>query len=164
MSNRSTKASSSKSLKETKAPENQNSNTAGLNQHFLIALNLKSEKKLEEALVECEKAIKIRNEPIYIMEQADLLSMLGRHKEALEACDRAIAMDRNNPEYHLKKGCYHKTLNQNIDALKEFNEAIKLDPEFWRAYWLKSKLIFEINEVDKAIEEIDKAIKYAVNS
>lgn len=65
---------------------------------------------------------------------------------------------------------YYKQVNKYIDngeyskALKEFNEEIRINPNYARAYYDRGDVYYDKGEYDKAIEDYNKAIKIDPNS
>ena len=59
--------------------------------------------------------------------------LAGRMNEAMDALEKAIALDLNNPEYHATLGIAH-SMNNNLNLAKlSFQEAVRLKPSNLRA-------------------------------
>ena len=52
----------------------------------------------------------------------------GQTKSALDALEKAIALDLNNPEYHVTLGIAHSMNNSLTLAKLSFQEAVRLKP------------------------------------
>lgn len=57
------------------------------------------------------------------------LNNLGRYKEALKWFMKIDEAERNNPLWHFRVGYAHYYLDQNEEAVKEFEIAHQMDPE-----------------------------------
>ncbi|RCX17723.1 tetratricopeptide repeat protein [Fontibacillus phaseoli] len=57
------------------------------------------------------------------------LNNLGRHKDALKWFMKIDEEGRNNPLWHFRVGYAHYYLDQNEEAVKEFEIAHQMDPE-----------------------------------
>ena len=87
---------------------------------------------------------------------------------ALEKCNKAVEMIPEQKEGYLCKGLmigfYKKPYHQK-EGLKEFTKAIKIDPEYWEAYYYRGVLGFSMERrsgsfIDgRACKDIKKAYK-----
>lgn len=57
------------------------------------------------------------------------LNNLGRYKDALKWFNKIDEEGRNNPLWHFRVGYAHYYLDQNEEAVKEFEIAHQMDPE-----------------------------------
>ena len=68
------------------------------------------------------------NDPDNWMGLAAVYSRQNRTQDALQALDRATALDPKRADLHLARGRVLRALNQNPEAKAEFKEALTLDP------------------------------------
>jgi tetratricopeptide (TPR) repeat protein len=105
--------------------------------------------------------------PIYLMELADLYSMTNRPDEALRMYKRISEIEPQNPACFLNIGVISTKLNRFDDAEKALREVIKLTPEDSIGYrelallYLGTKKSFQ--EARKLAEEAVKLEKTAAN-
>ncbi|KAI3497160.1 hypothetical protein L1887_39568 [Cichorium endivia] len=78
----------------------------------------------------------------------------GNFKEALSYYDRAIAISPENPSYHCYRGAALMILKRLIEAVKEFEEAIKLDSGYMRAHRRLGTLLISLGQVENARKHI----------
>ncbi|HVZ17841.1 MAG TPA: tetratricopeptide repeat protein, partial [Terriglobales bacterium] len=92
-------------------------------------------------------------DPIPLMNRGDLYL---RHKpqpifkEAIADFDRAITLKGDDPSFHRRRA--HACLAANLleDALKSFDRAIELDPEFQQTYVERAELYARLGDAAKA--------------
>lgn len=93
---------------------------------------------------------------------ATLHDLLGNAPEALEAYNMAIRYDPAYPEAYADRGYFHQNvLNDNDSALRDFNEAIRLNAEFAFAYRQRAIVYAATSEFERALQDIDTAIDLA---
>jgi tetratricopeptide (TPR) repeat protein len=94
---------------------------------------------------------------------ADALDGRGSNEEALAACDRAIELDRKNPEAWWKRARSYHNLDQYAKAIDDSNQAIELNPKFTAA-WIQGGLEYcVLGHYDKALAYTNKAIELDPN-
>ena len=72
--------------------------------------------------------------------QANVLSQLGRHEEAMEIYQTLTEMDNIPPRIHVSLAHAHKTVGQHDEAVTAYRKAIELDPSLGEAYWSLANL------------------------
>lgn len=78
----------------------------------------------------------------------------------LEACDRAIEIDPNNPTLWLNRGVVlHETLGQTQEAVASLNQAIALDPDYSLALYNRCVGFLALDRFQDAIDSCGQAIE-----
>ncbi|MDD4750105.1 MAG: tetratricopeptide repeat protein [Methanosarcinaceae archaeon] len=135
-------------------------------------------RKYEEALEAFNKAIEFEPEDAFAWcNKGIVLQKLRKYEEALEAFKKAIEI---NPEYikelHRKGISLNIKIKPNIEvllnkgdslynrgmygeALKAYEEAIKIKPKYFSAWYNKGIILLKLNKYDKALKAFDKAIE-----
>ncbi len=68
-------------------------------------------------------------------------------------------MIKKDAEYYFNQGNLKASLKQYEEAIEDFDEAIKLDPEYADAYNNRGNLKASLKQYEEAIEDFNKAIK-----
>lgn len=85
---------------------------------------------------------------------AELLSLEGRHEEAIAQITRALELDAESAVVHHQAGQILRTARQYSKALAEYEKSRQLDPQFWPNY-------FSIYRVYRATGDYKKALEAA---
>ncbi|NEN80893.1 tetratricopeptide repeat protein [Paenibacillus elgii] len=94
------------------------------------------------------------------LKQGDLLIASDKFDEAMQAYDKAIALDPHCEEAFYGKGKVLSHYTSEADkAIEAFNKASELNPYYAEAYFEKGKIFSNTGKVDKAIQAYDKAIQ-----
>jgi len=116
---------------------------------------------LDEAKFLCENILKINPK------QLDVLQLLGTiyiHQkqwyEANNIFNIALEIDYTNPYLSNNRGNVLKELNLFVDALKNYDEAIKFKPDYSEAFFNRGVLLHELKRYKEALSNYDMAIKY----
>lgn len=83
----------------------------------------------------------------------------GRHKEALELVNRAIAAAPKNAQARYVRGLLYESLDRHADAVADFGRAIDLSPRAADAYDHRGSERLKLGEIDAAIADFDRAIE-----
>ncbi|XP_031266857.1 TPR repeat-containing thioredoxin TTL1 [Pistacia vera] len=70
--------------------------------------------------------------------------------EALSMYDRAIALAPGNAAYRSNRAAALTGLRRIWEAVKECEEAVRLDPNYWRAHQRLASLLIRLGQVEKA--------------
>jgi len=85
--------------------------------------------------------------------------LLGEQVAALESIDKAIAVTNYRPErFILKKGMLFEQIGLFEDALEEYKNARRLDPELFEAWWLEAKLSADLSKIDDSLQAVTKCL------
>lgn len=120
-----------------------------------------------EALEKISRAIELRpNEIIFHCNKASILNKLNRHAEALEWADKALAIDKTNPNARTIKSVILNQLalddadNQKYeDAIKKIDQAIELKSNEIGHYINKGSFLLSLDRVQEAAKCADKALE-----
>ncbi|MFA4955392.1 MAG: tetratricopeptide repeat protein [Candidatus Methanoperedens sp.] len=82
----------------------------------------------------------------------------GEYEKAIEAYNKAIAINPNDKEAWLFKGLAFGELDEYDKAIEAYNKAIDIDPNYAYAWNHKGTALTELGEYNKAIESFNKAI------
>ena len=85
-------------------------------------------------------------------------------KEAIELLNRAIAEDKANTDYLLKRGEAKYLSGKGILAIQDFNKVIQIDSENSMAYAFRSAIYVEMKDYKGAIEDCKKALDLNPNN
>ncbi|PIN16562.1 Thioredoxin [Handroanthus impetiginosus] len=78
----------------------------------------------------------------------------GHFAEALTLYEKAIALSSNNAAYHFNRAAALMGLKRLVEAVKECEEAIRLDPEYVRAHHRLGSLFLSLGQVENARKHI----------
>jgi protein O-GlcNAc transferase len=87
------------------------------------------------------------------------LLALQRPAEALECCDRALALKPQYPEALCNRGHAYCALNRPNDGLTSYDQAIRLAPSFYDAHAGRAKALLTLRRYAEAIASSDRAIE-----
>ena len=86
---------------------------------------------------------------------------LGQVEEALTDFERASTLQPNSPYVHYWLGLTKEYLGQ--EGLKDFDEAIRLKPDYFDAYFQRGLVLQVLQEYPSALDDFDKAIEINPN-
>ena len=111
---------------------------------------------------QCKRAIELNpNNADAHRSYAHLLSIVGRHSEALAEIERARALDAINPLNEAIEGQFLLFAGQQDKALDKLRRTVDILPEFWLAHLLISSIYIEKGMFEEAVSEADLAAKYS---
>lgn len=74
--------------------------------------------------------------------------------------EKALSLDNQLAEAHNLKGLYFVSKGNINEAMKQYDQAIKINPNLWEAYLNKGKIyLFDAEEIDQAIFNLSYAAK-----
>ncbi|MEO9028848.1 MAG: tetratricopeptide repeat protein [Ktedonobacteraceae bacterium] len=91
------------------------------------------------------------------LNEGNALYNLKRYEEALDAYNRAIALDPNFANAYNNKGAALNGLKRYEEALDAYNRAIALDPNFANAYHNKGIALRNLKRPEEARAAFEKA-------
>ena len=123
---------------------------------------------MEFALKMFMRAIEL--DPTYVRAYAgiaDCLSFLfmhaGRNDAYREDADRmsrrALELDIDSAEAHASRGVAYSLKKNYAEAESEFEQAIRLDPTLFEAYYFYARICFEQGKLEKTIQLYEKSIE-----
>ncbi|XWS16899.1 hypothetical protein CRYUN_Cryun33cG0021100 [Craigia yunnanensis] len=74
----------------------------------------------------------------------------GHFLEALSLYDKAIALSPGNAAYRSNRAAALTALGRVGEAMKECEEAVRLDPNYWRAHQRLASLLLRVGQVENA--------------
>ena len=129
--------------------------------HASLAVTLKNQLwDFGSAERELRRAIELR--PSYAPAYhwlAGLLGLLGRIEEALSWERRGIEIDPYSPIINTGMADWLAISGKPDEAMRQFQQTIKLDPDYIPARIWKSELHIVLSEYDAAVEEATKAVE-----
>jgi tetratricopeptide (TPR) repeat protein/S1-C subfamily serine protease len=119
----------------------------------LFALN-----RYEEARQALEKVISLKpDEFIAYRGLCNVLGELGNYPAAIKACDQAIKINPQPLQYILR-GEIRTSMGDTSEAIKDFNEALRLQPDNPFAYRQRGIAQFNEENYQAALADLNKAI------
>lgn len=119
----------------------------------LFALN-----RYEEARQVLEKVISLKpDEFIAYRGLCNVLGELGNYPKAIKACDQAIKINPQPLQYILR-GDIRISMGDTSEAIKDFNEALRLQPDNPFAYRRRGVARSSEENYQNALEDLNKAI------
>ena len=91
-------------------------------------------------------------------EQGNKEYKAGNFMEAIEFYTKAIEKKKDKIYYTNRANCFYQ-LKKFIKSVTDCDEAIKLDPEYAKAYFRKADSYLSLGELDKAFETIITALE-----
>ncbi|GAA4459970.1 hypothetical protein GCM10023189_34390 [Nibrella saemangeumensis] len=93
--------------------------------------------------------------------QARTLMQQGKHREAIQALNKAIEADDDNVEAFNMRGVAYFELKEYANAQLDYEQAIKLKPDFYRPYYNRALLRTAQSNTDAALKDYSEAIRLA---
>lgn len=124
-----------------------------------LALVLRGQRKLLEALACCDKAIE--QDPCNAASHSNrgmVLAELYRLEESLVSCDEAIRLKPDFVEAHLNRGKTLSLLKRHEESLANYDKVIALKPDCAEAYSNRGTSLVELNRDEEAISSFQQAL------
>jgi superkiller protein 3 len=102
-------------------------------------------------------AIVDKQGPAYWLDQGGLFATYGNYTAAIEAYQKALALDPQNAEAHFDIGVAYGELDEFDSALLHINKAIALEPGQGRYYYGRAWVYLISGRSDKALDDFKKA-------
>ena len=80
-------------------------------------------------------------------------------QRAMEAMQRSLHLDDRNPLTHFHLGVINHTTQHYTAAVRDFTDAINLDPAFARSYLNRGWSLFRSDNFDEAVQDFTRAIE-----
>ena len=130
---------------------------------YMLSTTLYDAGDYDEALKYYKEYLEIEEDDYITASVGEIYDQKGQYELALKYYNRAIELDDKDDYYYLLRGnLYHLKLNNNSNALEDFNKAIELDPEYYQNFLQRAYFYQNIDEHENAIE--DFKIAYEKNS
>ena len=133
--------------------------------YFLLHFNLGTAYELsgdrERALNHFDRVLELRPTMSRALQRrAMLLSDLGRHDEALTAIEEAIMAGAGTAQMSFYAGLIKGSQGKWLEAVREFETAINIDPRMVRSYLFLGHALIELNRFDEAARAFSMAESY----
>jgi tetratricopeptide (TPR) repeat protein len=117
-------------------------------------------KQLEDAINDCKRAIRIdtTNAAFYLTE-ADIFFAANETRNAKEVLENVVRRFPENTDGLLKLGELFYFVKQYENAFAKINQALKVNENLAKAYYLKGNIYKEIGDTAKAISSLETAIE-----
>ena len=121
----------------------------------------------KEAIVDFTKALRCPNNSyfprstfLYLChwDRADSKAELGKHADAIDDYDRAIALNPKYPEAHFYRGISNVELGNHAGAITDCDRAIALKPKYAEAHYCRGRANFVLGNYAGAITDYGRAI------
>lgn len=119
---------------------------------------LQSMDKTDEALKTIDEAIALNPENIeFRLGKAEILTLAGRYNESIEAYDNAVELVSTNDIKMLREVIFSRAnsfydAGSYKDAIKDYDKAIKISPEFAPAWNNKGLALLKLGESEEALK------------
>ena len=118
-----------------------------------------SEKEILELYVDRLVHLFRRRGDLQALKQLGLKAVsAGLMQKALDAFDRALAIDPQDAEAHSYRGVALAQLGRMHEALAAFDEALKINPQFAEAHYNRGVALTELGRTDEALAAFDRAL------
>jgi TolB-like protein len=95
---------------------------------------------------------------------AQLLSLLGRHDEAVVQARRASELDPLNPFYAMLLASRLYYARRFPEALAQTDELRDIQPEYWLRHWIRGLTLQAMGKQPEAIKELRRAVELSEGS
>lgn len=120
----------------------------------------KRKQLLEQSLNNFQNSLALLKEnPDALNNMANLLKLMGRPQEAIDAFDKALAMRPGFTEALLNKGAALSEMGKEEEAKELYKSAVEKDPDSIQGYHRLANMYLSRNDVPGAIELYKKALE-----
>ncbi|WP_229310975.1 tetratricopeptide repeat protein [Larkinella soli] len=95
------------------------------------------------------------------LEQGRGLMRQGKFREAIQSLNAAVEADAGNFEAFNSRGVAYFELKEYPNALLDYEQALKLNPEFYKPYYNRAKLKTAKGDTEGALKDFAEAIRRA---
>src|SRR4030042_5307637 len=139
--------------------EHDEDNSADAAYHYSLGILFRLEGKIEEAIVELEKAHKFDPGSYYLItELVSLYTEKGDFERAISLGEKQLSRDQNNIDLHLIMGGLYLNLREYKKAIREHEKVVELDPKNMVAYLYLAIIYATENNFVKAEENFNKIL------
>lgn len=114
--------------------------------------------KRDEAIASYKKALSISPSPVALRNLATAYTELNMKKEAAEALEKALEIDPNAADIHMRLGFIYLTMGRSEEAISAYSKAISLRPDNVAAMNDLAIVYYQSGMREKGIDLIKKAI------
>lgn len=124
------------------------------------AMNLLAEENFAEAKILFRQILDNKHDHTgAILGKALISANSGRFKDALDACDRALAIDDLLPEAYFLRGLVYEMVDRETDSFQEYRKAILLKMDFVMPHYQLGKLYFRTGQHKDGVRELKNSLK-----
>jgi tetratricopeptide (TPR) repeat protein len=117
-------------------------------------------KQLEDAINDAKRAIRIDStQAEFYITQADVFFAANETKNCKDVLEKVVAKFPTNTDGLLKLGELFYLVKQYEYAFAKINQALKINPNLAKAYYLKGNIYKETGDTAKAISSLETAIE-----
>ena len=117
-------------------------------------------KQLEDAINDAKRAIRIDStQAEFYITQADIFFAANETKNCKDVLEKVVAKFPTNTDGLLKLGELFYFVKQYEYAFAKINQALKINPNLAKAYYLKGNIYKETGDTAKAISSLETAIE-----
>ena len=117
------------------------------------------EKSYNEALRCSDRAVALHPHAEAWNNRANALIHLGRFREAIQDCDRALAADRDLAGAWNNRGNAYARLGEYGRAIDDLTQTIRLRPDLAAAYFNRGNVRLEAGRLAEAVEDYRQALR-----
>jgi tetratricopeptide (TPR) repeat protein len=132
--------------------------------HEGLALEAVDNRDAQTAIKELTKAVKYKKDPFAYQLRSLCYAMIGQLNSAYVDIDTALQIRPDYPPYLEYHAHFRYELGEKDEALKEINRCISLDSTRHFAYSVRSKIYSDAEIYNKAMEDIESAVKLQPSS
>jgi tetratricopeptide (TPR) repeat protein len=81
---------------------------------------------------------------------------MGRHREALEACEHAIEYSPTDSSFWVTKGNCLRELRRFEEALRAHSQALSLWPSNWVAWYNRALVLEDLGQWERVVEAYER--------
>ncbi|HLO50447.1 MAG TPA: tetratricopeptide repeat protein [Kamptonema sp.] len=97
----------------------------------------------------------------YLLNQCNALIEAEQGEDAVQACDRAIAIKPNDPQALKNQGDALSNLERYEAALVTYDKALQYKPDFYQAWNMRGQVLYKLQRYSEALEAHEKALAIA---
>ena len=128
------------------------------NQYLQWAKDFYEEENYQKALEYAEKALKMKDSYEATIIKVKALRGMGRFSEAAALLKDLIIKNETAEAWHLLGMCY-EDMKEFDEALKSYNKAVEIDPQYYHAWASKGLLLHSMGKVEEALLCYNRALK-----
>jgi tetratricopeptide (TPR) repeat protein len=117
-------------------------------------------RQLEDAINDAKRSLRIDStNATYYLTEADVFFAANETRNAKEVLDKVVKKFPENTDGLLKLGELYYFVKQYENAFSKINQALKVNENLAKAYYLKGNIYKEIGDTAKAISSLETAIE-----
>ncbi len=124
-----------------------------------LARELRAKGKVKDAIVYCEKAISIKEDPFLRKNLGDAYYLMGILNKAIFHLKRAIELNPSFPDAHYSLAVAYFQAGMLQEAIKEFEKTLEINPQFSMVYYWLGHAYYHIGELPKSVENFSKLLE-----